>query len=93
MKDAHLSLRLPEALVRGIARRARESGLARSHLVREAVAAYLAGPRAPARHDLTAAELAEHWTRLPRLTPEEAAAFADDLAESRAGLPAPPSWE
>jgi hypothetical protein len=93
MKDSHLSLRLPAALGRALAKRAREAGVARSHLVREAVAGYLTGPRAPARPVVTAAELAERWSALPRLGPEEAAAFGDDLAAARAALPAPPAWE
>jgi hypothetical protein len=95
MKDSHLTLRLPVALVRALVRRAREAGVARSHLVREAVTAYLAGPPASVieRHEVTAADLAGRWRTLPRLEPEEATSFARDLTDARAALPVPPGWE
>lgn len=97
MKDSHLTLRLPVALVRALVRRAREAGVARSHLVREAVTAYLAGPPASAsaapRHEVTAADLVGRWRTLPRLEPEEATSFARDLTDARASLPVPPGWE
>ena len=47
MKDDQLTLRLPRDLARLIERRARERGLPRSQVIREALEAYLAEP-APA---------------------------------------------
>ncbi|MFI5235214.1 MAG: CopG family transcriptional regulator [Gemmatimonadales bacterium] len=94
MKDSHVTLRLPAELARALVRRAREAGVAKSHLVREAVTAYIRGRPAPVRPTLTAAELAERWPTLPRLTPGEASAFADDVAAARTALPPPPApWE
>jgi hypothetical protein len=93
MKDSHLSVRLPASLVRALARRARDAGVARSHVIREAVSAYVSGPPPPPRREVTATELAERWRALPRLTPEEAAALGADMEAAREGLPAPPAWE
>lgn len=42
MKEEQLTLRLPRDLARLLARRARERGLPRSQVVREAIHAYLA---------------------------------------------------
>jgi antitoxin (DNA-binding transcriptional repressor) of toxin-antitoxin stability system len=36
---------------------------------------------------LTRAELAERWSKLEKLPPDEAHAFADDLERARTGLP------
>jgi antitoxin (DNA-binding transcriptional repressor) of toxin-antitoxin stability system len=36
---------------------------------------------------LTCTELAERWSSLPKLPPDEAAAFADDLERARESLP------
>lgn len=44
----------------------------------------LTTPGSPA---LTSAELAERWTSMDRLPPEEAAAFADDIEAARRNLP------
>ena len=45
----------------------------------------------PAR---TCGELADRWERLPKLAPEEAAAFADDIESSRRNLQPPTtSWD
>lgn len=93
MKDSHVTLRLSPDLARALARWADERGLSRSHVVREAVATYLTTPSAPPTPDLTGAELAAAWTRLPRLDPAEARAFAEDVAEARNALPAPSPWE
>jgi len=42
----------------------------------------------------TCHELAEQWPKLPKLAPEEAAAFADDVEQARAQLPRPkPAWD
>jgi hypothetical protein len=45
--DAQLTLRLPAPLARALGRLARQRGVVRSQLVREALEAYLAGPAAP----------------------------------------------
>jgi predicted DNA-binding protein len=42
MKDDQITLRLPRELTRAIARRARQSGVPRSQVVREAIVQYLA---------------------------------------------------
>ena len=93
MKTSHVTLRLPRELARALTRWARERGVAKSHVVREAVAAYLSAGPAAAPRPVSAAALAERWSALPRLTPEEAATLADDIAAAREGLPAPGSWE
>lgn len=43
MKDDQITLRLPRALSRALGRRARERGVPKSQLAREALEAYLAG--------------------------------------------------
>jgi hypothetical protein len=93
-----LTLRLPADLARALSRWARTRGLAKSQVVRDAVAAYLAGgaPAAgTARAVVTAAELARRWETLPHLTRDEAAAFARDLAAARRDLPElrRPAWD
>lgn len=94
MKDAHLTVRLPAPLARALARRAREADLPRSHLVREAVAGYLAGPQTVAeRRECTATELAMRWRTMPHLTADEAAAFADELHVARTLAPPSIAWE
>lgn len=96
MKTSHLTLRVPADLARALARWARERGIPKSQVAREAVARFLA-PAPPERErsrPVTARELADRWRSLPRLTPEEAAAFADDIAATRAALPAVrTAWE
>ena len=92
MNDSHVTLRLSAALARALTRWAREHAVPKSHVVREAVTQYLRGPRPAARPEVTAADVATRWPALPRLAPEEAAAFADDLADARATLPAPTPW-
>jgi len=92
MKDSHVTLRLSPELARTLARWARDRGMSKSHVVREAVATYLRAPPVDPR-GLTAAELAERWSTLPRLAPDEAGAFADDLNAARRELPAPDAWE
>ena len=94
MKDTHLTLRLPRELARALAQWARDHGLPKSQVAREAVARYLS-PASTARDSrrVTALELAERWCGLPRLTLEEAAAFDADIAAGRKGLPAVvPPW-
>ena len=96
MKDDHLTLRLPQALARALARWARERGVPKSQLVREAVGRYLSAPGAssdPPVRGVTAAELAERWALLPRLTPKEAGDLAADLKASSRSLPrVRPPW-
>lgn len=88
MKDTHLTLRLPLELARVLTRRARDRGVPKSLVAREAVALYLgSGPEAGAAPPLTARELAARWNELPRLGSDEAAALENDIAEGRAALP------
>jgi hypothetical protein len=90
MKDDHLTLRLPRELARALARWARERGVPKSQLAREAVARYLSPAGAapvPSPPNVTAAELAARWALLPRLTPEEAAGLAADVEAARRTLP------
>lgn len=94
MKDSHLTLRLSADLARALTRWARAHGLPKSEVAREAVALYLAPPEAPLVRRVTALELAARWPSLPRLDADEASAFAEDLASSRAALPpVPAAWE
>jgi hypothetical protein len=89
MKDDHLTLRIPRDLARALARLARERAVPKSQIAREAVVRYLApgGATAPPWPVVRAADLAARWERLPRLTPEEAADYAEDLAGARRALP------
>lgn len=86
MKE-YLTLRLPAALARALARWARTRGLPKSAVVREAVTRYLA-PADPEGHTrrVTAGELEALLASLPRLSPDEAEAFARDLARARSEL-------
>lgn len=93
MAKSHITLRLPADLARALIQKAREAGVAKSHLVREAVSSYLKGRPGASLPRITAAELAERWPTLPRLTPSEADDFAEDVTAARAALPPPPaSW-
>jgi predicted transcriptional regulator len=94
MKNDHLTLRLPRELARALARWARERGVPKSQLAREAVARYLApadGAPAAAARIVTAAELGARWALLPRLTPDEATDLATDVEAARRSLPDPPA--
>ena len=97
MKADHLTLRLPRELARALSRWARERGIPKSQLVREAVARYLApadGGAEPPAKIVTATGLAVRWPQLPRLTPDEATAFNRDIARAREALPeARDAWE
>jgi hypothetical protein len=54
-------------------------------IVREGKAVAMINPMpGPA---VTSTELAEHWSRLDRLAPDEANAFADDIEAARRNLP------
>ena len=89
MKDSYLTLRLPRDLARALAHWARAHRMAKSAMVREAVAAYLTPPAPAPDMVVTAGELASRWPTLPRLLPGDAEALERDVAASRAALPAP----
>ena len=95
MKEAHLTLRLPDELARSLELAADARGVAKSMVVREAVAVYLAGrlPRAVVQA-ARARDLARLWTDTPSLGPEAGDAFAKDIETARDAL-APPDnrWE
>ncbi|MBL0178170.1 MAG: ribbon-helix-helix protein, CopG family [Gemmatimonadetes bacterium] len=93
MKDSHLTLRLPEALGDALEARAAEDRVPKSQVVREAVVRYLAPERVGRAEprQVTARELAARWQTLPHLTPEDAAAFADDIARTGDAMPLPES--
>ncbi len=96
MKDSHLTLRLPAALARLLARSARARGVPKSQLAREAVGRYLnpVADEGASGPDLTAAELARRWKALPRLGLAEADGFRRDIEAAQAALPpVPKSWE
>ena len=96
MKDDHLTLRLPGSLARALAQWARERGVPKSQLVREAVGRYLSSSESPTGSPgraVTARELAERWKLLPRLTPKEAKDLAADLKAASRALPeVRPQW-
>lgn len=94
MKDAHLTLRLSDALSRALARLARERGVPKSHVAREAVARYVAPAGAsPAERVVRAADVLARWSALPRLTVAEATDLSRELARARK-LPLPRAvWE
>lgn len=95
----HLTLRLSRDLARAVSRWAKAHGVAKSQVVREAVASYVGvAPLtfAPPEGDATvsAHAAAVRWARLPRLSVAEAESLADDVAASRASLPPiVPPWE
>ena len=93
MKDSHLTLRLPAELARALARWARQRGIPKSQVAREAVARYLvpAASPGPPTPRLTARALSVRWPLLPRLEPKEAAALQADMLAGRKALPAPRS--
>jgi len=57
-------------------------------LLKNGVPVAFVAPMAPT--GIPAGELAHRWALLPRLTPSDAASFADDIAAARADL-APPA--
>jgi predicted DNA-binding protein len=61
MKDEQVTLRLPRALARQLARRARELGEPKSHVVREALQHYLAP------EPLVAIDPAAAWERVKHM--------------------------
>ena len=96
MKDSHLTLRIPAELARALARKAKALGIPKSQMAREAVTRYLvpsAGEEAPSRLP-TARQFAARWRNLPRLSADDADAFAADIEASRRSLPpVSSSWE
>ncbi len=95
----HLTLRLSRDLARAVSRWARSHGVAKSQVVRDAVARYV-GLAAPAAQPaelaaaITARAASVRWATLPHLSAEEAGGLAGGIAASRTSLPtvAPP-WE
>ncbi len=88
MKDSHLTVRLPEEMSAALARYADARGLARSQVVREAVADYLTTtPPSAVPHGVSSRELARRWASLPRLTAAEATEFANEIEFDRTSMP------
>lgn len=95
MKEAHLTLRLHEKLARALSRLARIRGVAKSQLVREAVAQYLGTTEwTQDNRRMRARDLAEWLRALPKLSPDETADFALDIDRARTAVPPPRApWE
>ena len=94
MKNSHLTLRLPADLARALARWAREHGVPKSQVAREAVARYVVPAAAARISPFTAGDLADQWASLPRLTPQEAEALGADIEAGRGALlPVRAVWE
>ena len=91
MRDMHLTLRLTRDLARAVSRWAKAHGVAKSQVVREAVASYVGGSTAgsgPAEPALvvTGRMAAARWSSLPHLTADEAGGLAGGIAASRTSL-------
>lgn len=95
MKSAAITLRLSVELAKNLGRIAKGRGIPKSQLVREAVARYLAPSGSEARVPrINASSLAARWKDVPRLTPDEAFNFHNDIEAARAHLPPQASaWE
>jgi len=99
MRDMHLTLRLSRDLARAVSRWAKAHGVAKSQVVRDAVANYVgatSAASAPLEHDagLTARDASHRWASLPHLSVEEAGGLAGGIAASRTSLPrVTPPWE
>ncbi|HKV50766.1 MAG TPA: CopG family transcriptional regulator [Gemmatimonadaceae bacterium] len=95
----HLTLRLSRELARAVSRWARAHGVAKSQVVRDAVASYvgLASPGgAQAEHAPIASgrALSSRWATLPHLSVAEAGGLAGGIAASRSSVPrVTPPWE
>ena len=99
MRDMHLTLRVSRDLARAVARWAKAHGVAKSQVVREAVASYVGTSIAASASTeyvkgLTGREAAARWASLPHLTADEARGLAGGIAASRTSLPAVATpWE
>ena len=95
MKDSHITLRLSESLAQALERAAAARGIAKSMLVREAVAQYLVGaPYERAAPRMTLDEFIARRRTRPRLSPEEADSYAHDMEAARTELmPLRDPWE
>jgi hypothetical protein len=90
MKDAHLTLRLPDALATELERVADERGVPKSMVVREAVSRYLVEPTpvaTPNTLGASGAELAEFYRNRPRVSPEDAAQYERAIRETLESMP------
>lgn len=99
MRDMHLTLRLSRDLARALSRWAKAHGVAKSQVVRDAVANYVGaatGAAPPSEHGsvVTARAASVRWASLPHLSPAEAGGLAGGIAASRTGLArVTPPWE
>jgi hypothetical protein len=90
MKEAHLTVRVPDAVAAHLDERAEALGVPRSQVVREAVTLYLGGGSSDAvGRPVTARALAHRWQTLPWLTEPERRTFVELIAESRADRTVP----
>jgi len=95
MKTEALTLRLSASLANSLRKIAKQKGVPKSQVVREAVAKYLSPPAgdSPVR-EVSARALAASWKTIPRLSPDEATDLGREIAGAREGLVLPPSpWE
>lgn len=95
MKDSHITLRVSDDLAQTLERAAEARGIAKSMLVREAVARYLTDtPPARSSPPMTLDAFIAHWRTLPRLSTEEAESYANDMEAARDELlPLRDPWE
>lgn len=99
MRDMHLTLRLSRDLARAVSRWAKTHGVAKSQVVRDAVASYVGlatSESTPANQAalLKARAASRRWASLPHLSAEEAGGLAGGIAASRTSLPhVTPPWE
>ncbi len=95
MKESHITLRVSESLAHALERAAAARGIAKSVLVREAVAQYLVGaPPERSAPPMTLDAFIARWRTLPRLSPEEAESYAHDMEAARTELlPLRDPWE
>lgn len=87
MNDTHMTLRLSSAINKIIEKLSRERGVAKSQIVREAVATYVKPSSVPERSQVSGAELAARWPMLPRLGESELADFEAEIATARSEIP------
>lgn len=93
MSGSHLTLRLPADLARSLESAAEDRGVAKSLLVREAVATYLGRDPRSQREPMLARDLAAAWGTLPTLSEPEREDLATDIERARWTLPPlPDPW-